>query len=196
MQLTGWCANDEMTAEQIGNCIDVFNSVGELLAKMIGKKKYESVFELLRNKSEDMTDQTRLSECLTSLGIKQVFHCSCLPGLCDVAAERAKKYFVDADRIQSSPDLSINAGNSRAQCLSKLGRCLVKEGKFLEGKKKIQQAIEIRQRHGDEDIIMLAATYNDMAGTCHLLCMYLGFSEAKIVSDTSQEEPGPIGLGF
>ena len=195
MQLTGWCANGEMTAEQIENCIDVFNSVGELLAKMIGKKKYESVFELLRNKSEDMRDQTRLSECLTSLGIKQVFHCSCLPGLCDVAAERAKKYFVDADRIQSSPDLSINAGNSRAQCLSKLGRCLVKEGKFLEGKEKIQQAIDIRQRHGDEDIIMLAATYNDMAGTCRLLCMYLGFSEEKIVSDTSQE-PGPIGSGF
>ena len=195
MQLISWSANDEMTAEQIGNCIDVFNSVGELLAKMIGKKKYESVFELLRNKSEDMRDQTRLSECLTSLGIKQVFHCSCLPGLCDVAAERAKKYFVDADRIQSSPDLSINAGNSRAQCLSKLGRCLVKEGKFLEGKAKIQQAIDIRQRRGDEDIIMLAATYNDMAGTCLLLCMYLGFSEPKIVSDTSQE-PGPIGLGF
>ena len=93
-----------------------------------------------------------------------------------------------ADRIQSGPDLSI-ASNSRAQCLSKLGRCLAKEGKFLEGKEMIKPAIDIRQRHGDEDIIILAATYNDMAGTCHLLHMYLGFSEAKIVSDTRQE-PG------
>ena len=174
MQLIGWCASDEMTPEQIGKCIDVFNSVGELLAKMIGKKRYDSVFELLRKKSEDMRDQKRLSECLTSLGIKQIFHCSCLPGLCDVATERAKKYLVEADRIQSSPDLSINAGNSRAQCLSKLGRCLVKEGKFREGKEKIQQAIDIRERHGEEDIVMLAATYNDMAGTCDLLYMYLG----------------------
>ena len=182
MQLIGWCANDGMTAEQNGNCIDVFNSVGELLAKMIGKKRYDSVFELLKKKSEDMRDQKRLSECLTSLGIKQIFHCSCLPGLCDVATERAKKYLVEADRIQSSLDLSINAGNSRAQCLSKLGTCLVKEGKIREGKKKIQQAIDIRERHGEEDIVMLAATYNDMAGTCDLLYMYIGFSEAKIAS--------------
>ena len=86
--------------------------------------------------------------------------------------------------IQSSPDLSINAGNSRAQCLSKLGRCLVKEGKFLEGKEKIQQAIDIRQRLGDEDIVMLGATYNDMAGTCHLLCMSLRFQRGTATENS------------
>ena len=172
MQLVEWCDNGEMTVVQIRKCIDVFNSVGELLAKMTGKEKYESVFTSLRKKSEEMRDQRRLSECLTSLGIKEIFHCSCSPGLCDEAAEQAKKYFVEADRIQSSPDLSVNTGNSRAQCLAKLGRCLVKEGQFLEGREKIQQAIDIRQRHGEEDIVMLAATYNDMAGTCHLLYMH------------------------
>ena len=194
MQLVGWCANDKMTPEQIGKCIDVFNSVGELLAKMIGKKRYDSVFELLRKKSEDMRDQKRLSECLTSLGIKQIFHCSCLPGLCDVATERAKKYLVEADRIQSSLDLSINAGNSRAQCLSKLGRCLVKEENFSEGKGKIQEAIKIRESHGKEDIVMLAATYNDMAGTCDFSYMYLGFSEAKIVNEASQDPTNRTGI--
>ena len=168
MQLIGWCANDEMTAEQIGRCIDVFNNVGELLAKMIRKKKFESVFELLRKKSEEMRDQTRLSECLTSLGIKQVFHCSCLPGLCEAATKRAKEYLEKADGIQRSLDPNINAGNSRAQCLSKLGRCLAKKREFREGKEKIQQAIQIRKRQGGEDIVMLAATYNDMAGTCRL----------------------------
>ena len=186
-QLVGWCANDETTAERIGKCIDVFNSVGELLAKMIGKRKYESVFELLRKKSEEMRDQKRLSECLTSLGIKQVFHCSCSPGLCDLAAERAKKYLVEADGIQSGPDLSINAGNSRAQCLSKLGRCLAKDGKFLEGKEKILEAIDIRERRGDEDIVMLAATYNDMAGTCDLLYMCISVSTRRKIVNTRQE---------
>ena len=196
MQITGWhlmtdpkgnsefcfaeTLNDEMNSEQIKKCIDVFNGVGELLAKMLGKEKYESVFESLRKKSEEMRDQKRLSECLTSLGIKQVFHCLCSPGLCNEAAEQAKKYLVEADRIQSSPDLSINAGNSRAQCLSKLGRCLVKEGKFLEGEEKIQQAIDIRQGHGEEDIVMLAATYNDMAGTCHLLYMHPRFQRGTV----------------
>jgi len=179
MQLIEWCDNGDMTAEQTGKCVDVFNSVGELLAKMIGKEKYQSVFKLLKKKSEEMRDQKRLSECLTSLGIKEIFHCSCSAGLCDEAAELAKEYLVEADRIQCNPDLSINVGNSRAQCLSKLGRCLAKEGQFFEGKEKIQQAIDIRRRHGDEDIIMLAATYNDMAGTCHVYCIcILGFSKA------------------
>ena len=164
MQLIEWCENGEMDEQQATRVIDVFNSVGELLAKMIGKTKYKSVFTSLRKKCEGMEDQKRLSECLTSLGIKEVFHCSCSPGLCDEAAGRAREYLVEADRIQSSPDLSINTGNSRAQCLAKLGRCLAKEGKFLEGRDKIQQAIKIRQTHGKEDIVMLAATFNDMAG--------------------------------
>ena len=111
-----------------------------------------------------------------------------MPGLGEAAAERAKEYLVEGDRIQSSLDLNINTGNSRAQCLSKLGRCLAIEGKFREGKEKIQQAIDIRQRHGDEDVVMLAATYNDMAGTwivfvfiitqCPFVVYILGLSEA------------------
>ena len=164
MQLIEWCEDGEMDETQIARCIDVFNKVGELLAKMIGKEKYDSVFKLLRKKCEEMEDRKRESECLTSLGIKQLFNCSCSPGLCDVAVERARIYLVEADRIQGSPDLSISTGNSRAQCLAKHGRCLAKEGSFREGKDKIQQAIDIRQGHGEEDIIMLAATYNDMAG--------------------------------
>ena len=164
MQLIEWCDNGEMTPDQIGRCIDVFNSVGELLAKMNGKEKYDSVVTSLRKKSEEMQDQKRSSECLTSLGIKEIFHCSCSPGLCDVAAKQAKKYLLEADRIQRN--LDINTGNSRAQCLSKLGRCLAKEVQFRKGKEKIQQAIDMRQIHGKEDIVMLGATYNDMAGTC------------------------------
>jgi len=208
MQLIEWCDKGEMTAEQITRCIDVFNSVGELLAKMNGKEKYETVFELLRKKSEDKRDQKRLSECLTSLGIKQVFHWSCSPGLCDEAAERAKKYLLEGDRIQSSLDLNINTGNSRAQCLSKLGRCLAIEGQFREGKDKIQQAINIRQGHGKEDIVMLGATYNDMAGTCHLLYVHPRFQRdptivkqscsSKQHNNISHERvsPRPIGLEF
>ncbi len=164
MQLIEWCENGEMNEEQITRCIDVFNRVGELLAKMTGKMKYESVFASLRKKCEEMGDQKRLSECLTSLGIKEVFNCSCSPGLCNKAAARAKTHLMEADRIQSS--LGINDGNSRAQCLAKLGRCLVKERDFSEGKGKIQQAIDIRKARGDEDIVMLGATYNDLAGEC------------------------------
>ena len=60
--------------------------------------------------------------------------------------------------------LEISTGNSRAQCLAKLGRILAKENNFREAKDKIQQAIEIRIQHGEQDSVMLGATYNDMAG--------------------------------
>ncbi|KAL9986233.1 hypothetical protein ACROYT_G000344 [Oculina patagonica] len=162
LQLIDWFAeNGAMDEDQEKRCIDVFNDVGELLAKMMGKKKFDTIFTMLRKKCDKAKDQKRLSECLTSLGIKEVFSCCCSPGLCYKAAARAKTYLIEADRIQSS--LGINNGNSRAQCLAKLGRCLVKEHNLIEGKDKIQQAIDIRKARGDEDIVMLGETYNDLA---------------------------------
>ena len=164
MQLLEWLYNDQMDEERIMACIDVFNMVGELLAKMMSKRKFKSKYDLLKKKCEDKGDQQRLSESLTSLGIKEVFNCSCTPGLCEEASKRAKAYLEEADRIQN--DMEITSGNSRAQCLAKLGRCLVKEGD-PKGKPKIKEAIRIRLNdHSDEDIcrVMLGATYNDMAG--------------------------------
>ena len=170
LQLIDWFGeNGTMVEDQEERCIDVFNEVAELLSKMMGKKKFDMVFTMLKKKCEDMEDQKRLSECLTSLGINEVFSCCCSPGLCYKAAERAKIYLMEADRIQSS--LGISNGNSRAQCLAKLGRCLVKEHNFTEGEDKIQRAILIRKAHGDEDIVMLGATYNDLAGACSSLLL-------------------------
>ena len=164
MQLVEWCGNGQMDEEQTRRCIDVFNSVTELLAKMMGKAKFEYAFKSLRKRCKEMKDQTRLSDCLTSLGLKEVFSCSCPPiGLCASAAEVAKEYFTKADRIQRK--LRVKTGNSRAQCLAKLGRCLAKEGSFKEAKEKVQQAIKIRSERQDDNV-MLGATYNDQAGKC------------------------------
>ena len=164
MQLVEWCKNGQMDEEQTRRCIDVFNSVTELLAKMMGKAKFEYAFKSLRKRCKEMKDQTRLSDCLTSLGLKEVFSCSCPPiGLCASAAEIAKGYFTKADRIQRN--FEVETGNSRAQCLAKLGRCLAKEGSFKEAKEKVQQAIKIRSERQDDNV-MLGATYNDQAGKC------------------------------
>ena len=164
MQLVEWCGNGQMDEEQTRRCIDVFNSVTELLAKMMGKAKFKFAFESLRTRCEQMEDQTRLSDCLTSLGLKEVFSCSCVSiGPCASPAERAKEYFMKADQIQRI--LGVETGNSRAQCLAKLGRCLAKEGSFKEAKEKVQQAIKIRSERHDDNV-MLGATYNDQAGKC------------------------------
>ena len=164
MQLVEWCKNGQMDEEQTRRCIDVFNSVTELLAKMMGKAKFEYAFKSLRKRCEEMKDQTRLSDCLTSLGLKEVFSCSCPPiGPCALHAEIAKEYFTKADRIQRN--LGVEKGNSRAQCLAKLGRCIATVGFFEEAKEKVQQAIRIRSE-GQDDDVMLGATYNDLGGRC------------------------------
>ena len=163
MQLLDWFQSDAMDEEQRLRCIDVFNRAAELLAKMMGEKRFNAVFNLLKDKCQQLQDKERLSDCLTSLGIKKAFSCFFSPHLSVEAGKIAKDYFMEADRIQS--DLPIDTGNSRAQCLAKYGRCVsIIDGKFAEGKEMIKKAIDIRKTHGEEDRVMLGATYNDLAG--------------------------------
>ena len=162
MQLLDFFKSDAMDDQQRLRCIDVFNKVAELFAKMMGEKRFNAVFNMLKDKCLQLQDEKRLSDCLTSLGIKEAFSCFFSPHLSLEAGERAKDYFMEADRIQS--DLPINTGNSRAQCLAKYGRCVSIDGEFGKGKKMIEKAIDIRKGHGEEDRVMLGATYNDLAG--------------------------------
>ena len=170
MQLLDWFENGAMEQQQKRDCIDTFNDVAELLAKMMGKKRFEEVFTKLKQKSQEIGDQKRLSECLTSLGIREVFNLffsTCLQP--EETAEKAKRYLEHSHGIQTA--LEVSTGNSRAQCLAKLGRILAKENNFLEAKDKIQQAIDIRKHHGEQDSVMLGATYNDMAGELSALIL-------------------------
>ena len=174
MQLVEWIDNGEMDEERVKKCIDVFNVAGEMLAKMMAKFHYRNVYGSLAKKSEEMGDQRRLAECLTSLGIKEIFNCICPTGLCDKAIERVRRFLDEADEIQTR--LQVNKGNSRAQCLAKLGRCLVRSSDTERGKAMIEDATRIREaaietcnyheEEGGENVcyVMLGATYNDMAG--------------------------------
>ena len=163
MQLLDWFKSGVMDEERTLKCIDVFNEAAELLAKMMGEKRFNAVFNLLKDKCEQLQDKERLSDCLTSLGIKKALSCFFSPHLSVEAGKIAKDYFMKDDRIQS--DLPIDTGNSRAQCLAKYGRCVsIIDGKFAEGKEMIKKAIDILKTHGEEDRVMLGATYNDLAG--------------------------------
>ena len=168
MQLLDWSKSGTMDEERTLKCIDVFNKAAELLAKMMGEKRFNAVFNLLKDKCQQLQDKERLSDCLTSLGIKETFSCFFSPHLSVEAGTKAKNYFMEADRIQS--DLSIDTGNSRAQCLAKYGRCIsIIDGKFAEGKEMIKKAIAIRKTHEEEDSVMLGATYNDLAGKAPII---------------------------
>ncbi|XP_067056305.1 uncharacterized protein [Acropora muricata] len=173
MQLVEWIDKGEMDEERVKKCIDVFNVAGEMLAKMMAKFNYRDVYESLAKKSEEMGDQRRLAECLTSLGIQEIFNCVCATGLNDEAIERARPSLEKAHRIQTH--LQVNRGNSRAQCLAKLGRCLVRSSDTERGQTMIEEAIRIREaavqtpddheEEGGENVchVMLGATCNDKA---------------------------------
>ncbi|XP_074638191.1 uncharacterized protein LOC141896756 isoform X2 [Acropora palmata] len=173
MQLVEWINKNEMDEERVKKCIDVFNVAGEMLAKMMAKFNYRYVYESLAKKCREMGDQRRRAECLTSLGIKEIFNCICVTGLCDKAIERARPCLDEADWIQTH--LQVNEGNSRAQCLAKLGRCVVRSGDKERGEAMIEEAIRIRnatfktrddhEKEGGENVchVMLGATYNDKA---------------------------------
>ncbi|XP_068689651.1 uncharacterized protein [Montipora foliosa] len=172
IQLVEWIDSGEVDAERVTKCIDAFNVAGELLAKMMPKSMFKKVYKSLRRKCKKIGDKRRRGECLTSLGIKEIFNCTCRTGLCFKATARAQHYLEKANTIQS--DLGINHGNSRAQCLAKLGRCLAKINDTRErGRALIEDAILIRQNavrtpdeeEGGENVchVMLGATFNDKA---------------------------------
>ena len=46
-----------------------------------GKETFDGAFTQLKNKCKESKDQKRLGECLTSLGIKEVFSCVLLSRL-------------------------------------------------------------------------------------------------------------------
>ena len=183
MQLVEWINKGEVDEERIKKCIDVFNVAGEMLAKMMAKFNYRYVYESLAEKCREMGDQQRLAECQTSLGITEIFNCICATGLCDKAIERARLCLDEADEIQTR--LQVNKGNSRAQCLAKLGRCLVRRDGKERGKAMIEEAIRIREaavetpddheEEGGENVcyVMLGATYNDKAGESNISCTAL-----------------------
>ena len=138
---------------------------------MMAKFNYKNVYESLAKKCKEMGDQRRLAECLTSLGIKEIFDCICATGLCKKAIERARLCLDEADEIQSR--LHVNKGNSRAQCIAKLGCCLVRSDEKERGMAMIEDAIRIREtavktpvdheEEGGENVcyVMLGATYNE-----------------------------------
>ena len=95
-------------------------------------------------------------------------YCACAPHICVRALRRAKCFLSRVNDIQLG--LAEFDDATRAQCLSKLGFCLVREGYFVHGYDLLNQALTLRierTKHSmeDEDKVMLAACHNDLAGS-------------------------------
>ena len=162
-----WCEDDRPDLDQnlTEYCIDAFIKAAVFLAKVMRKQEFLSLF--CKFSHQCRYDLQRHSACLTVIGIKIVLSCMCTPHICSRAWYRAKGVLSRANEIQTSLKTVDDA--IRAQCLSKLGFCLVREGRAEEGFGCIDQALILRrklykQSTKDEDEVMLAACHNDLAG--------------------------------
>ena len=161
------CGNDhpELAQDLREKCIDAFNKAAVFLAKVMRKQEFESVFCKLAHKCR--YDPERHSACLTAIGMKIVLSCTCKPRICSTAWHRAKNILSLANDFQESLESVDDA--TRAQCLSKLGFCWVREGYHDLGFNCLNQALALRTKRWKEssknkDKVMLAACHNDLAG--------------------------------
>ena len=163
-----WCGDDHPELDQTAReyCIRCFNKSAVFLAKMMRKQEFESLFCKLSYRCR--YDMHLYSACLTNMGMKIVMSCACAPHICVRALYRAKCLLSRANDIQSS--LAEFDDATRAQCMSKLGFCLVREGHFDTGYDLLNQALTLRIERTihstkDKDKVMLADCYNDLAGS-------------------------------
>ena len=166
-EATAWCEDEHPDTDQNVReyCIDAFNKAAVFLAKVMRKQEFESLFCKLSHQCR--YDLQRHSTCLTVIGMKIILSCTCTPQICSRAWFRAKSVLSRANEIQSSIKTVDDA--TRAQCLSKLGFCYVREGRTGDGFEYLEQALRLRSKRYDQstkdkDQVMFAACHNDLAG--------------------------------
>ena len=162
-----WCGDEHPELEQSlrEKCINAFNKAAVFLAKLMKRQEFESLFCKLAHRCR--YDMPLYSACLTHIGMNIVLSCTCTPFICSRALYRAKSLLSDANDIQSERNDVINS--NRAQCLSKLGFCCVREGRVEEGYVHLEEALKLRRERAEKsnkrkDKVMLAACLNDLAG--------------------------------
>ena len=165
-EATAWCQAEhhDLPSKETEYCIDAFIKAAVFLAKVMRKQEFESLFCKLSHHYRH--DSKRHSACLTAVGAKIVLSCTCTPRICYRAWYRAKMVLSRANEIQLVETVD---DATRAQCLSKLGFILVREGLYTEGFECLDQALTLRhkrwkQSEEDMDKVMIGACQNDIAG--------------------------------
>ena len=165
-EATAWCEaeHSDLPSKETEYCIDAFIKAAVFLAKVMRKQEFESLFCKLSHHYR--YDSKRHSACLTAVGTKIVLSCTCTPRICYRACYRAKMVLSRANEIQLVETVD---DATRAQCLSKLGFILVREGLYTKGFEYLNQAVMLRrkrceQSEEDMDKVMIGACLNDIAG--------------------------------
>lgn len=140
-------------------CAEILNNAVIFLAKVMKRSEFEDVYELVLSAFQG--DLRLVADCLTCVGIKQIYSCECHRA-CNVTLERG--YRVLQRALEIYDQLNLTEGELVLQCYSKVARCMAKNGNPSRALELSARALEAREKKGEEEPLKYAACCNDRAG--------------------------------
>ena len=144
-------------------CAEILNDAVIFLAKVMKRGEFEEVYELILDACRG--DLRLVADCLTCVGIKQIYSCECHRA-CSVVSERG--YRVLQRALEIYEQLNLTEGELVVQCYSKIARCMAKNGNPTRALELSAKALEIREQRREEEALKYAACCNDRAGLTSL----------------------------
>ena len=140
-------------------CAKILNEAVVFLAKVMKNAQFEEIYEVVLSATKG--DLRLVADCLTCVGIKHIYSCECHRS-CSVVTERAYRVLTRALEIYEK--LNLTEGELVAQCYSKIGRCMAKNGNPSRALELSAKALAIREQRRPDEPLKYAACCNDLAG--------------------------------
>ncbi|PFX16710.1 Nephrocystin-3 [Stylophora pistillata] len=153
-----WCAAASVGTALPTRCAKILNEAVIFLAKVMKMAQFEQIYGVVLGATKG--DLRLVADCLTCVGIKQIYSCECHRS-CSVVTERAYRVLTRALEIYEQ--LNLTEGELVAQCYSKIGRCMAKNGNPSRALELSDKALEIREKKRHEEPLKYAACCNDRA---------------------------------
>ena len=168
--------DDDNDLKQFG--IRVSTEAVNFLAKVMKLDEFMSLYSQCLRVAELMPDKTLYSECLVSIGFKQL----CYYGYKDAYRTDAKRSLQEAHDLQTR--LVNYDSECKGHCKCKLGLCCFVAGDKKKGISLIAQGIGVRKRlvrskgSGKMERMLLAGGFCDLASKCmynYVIVLYFWF---------------------
>lgn len=133
------------------------------LAKVMSMDEFRSCYEKFRDAAEALPDKTLYTECLVSLGFRQL----CYYGYKDAHHTEAKRNLQEAHDLHNR--LGIHDTECHGHCKCKLGLCTFIAGDQRKGISLIAQGIAVRKKRmhsegsGKMEHMLVAGGFSDLA---------------------------------
>lgn len=136
------------------------------LAKVMNREEFMATYNKFLEVAKKLPEQTLYSECLVSIGFKQLYYYGCK----DAHRTEAKRNLQEALDLQSH--LGIYNTECLGHCKCKLGLCIFNSGDREKGISLIAQGIGVRKRlvqtdnAGKMEHMLVAGGFCDLGSKC------------------------------